>query len=133
MVGKKTFVEGGIKLGFAGDKGLAEIKLHIPAAEGYGKLIPDKRPGPGFGKIRARGRFRFLLPVFRLNLGLRPGLGFRLGLNLGLRPGLGFFRLGLNLGLRPGGRGGSGFLGRGKFGNRFTGGKGKQDRPYQEF
>jgi hypothetical protein len=132
VIGKKPFVKGGIKLGFAGDKGLAEIKLRVPAAKGYGKLIPDNRPGPGFGKIRAWGRFRFLLSLMR-RLGFRFRLGFllRFRFRRGFLPG---FRLGLDLRLRPGldGRGGSGFFGRNNFGDRFTSGKGKQSRPYQE-
>jgi hypothetical protein len=117
MIGKKTLIEGGVKLGFAGDKGLAEIKLHILAAKGYGKLIPDNRFGPGFGKIRARESFLLILALF-LRLGLQLGLGPRLG----GRNGFGFLR-----------RNGTGFPGRNNFGNCFTGGEGKQNRPYQEF
>jgi hypothetical protein len=135
VIGKKPFIKGGVKLGFAGDERLTEIKLHIPAAKGYGKLILDNRPGPGFGKIRPQRRFRLplLLRCVRLGPGLRLRfrrldrrfrLNPRFRLNLRLRTGLGLW---LN------GRLGSGFLGRGKFGGRFTSGKGKQNRPYQGF
>jgi hypothetical protein len=40
VVGKKTLVEGGEKLGFAGDIGFPGIQFHIPLAKGDGKFIP---------------------------------------------------------------------------------------------
>jgi hypothetical protein len=128
VIGKEALIKGGVKLGFAGDEGLAEIKFHILAAKGYGKLILF-RFGPGFGKIRALGGLG--LPVLLLSLRLRQGR-LRLGLRGNRAPG---FRLGWGLGpgLRLGGGPGSGFLGRGKFGSGFTSGKGKQNHPYQEF